>query len=110
MSTPRFTHINEDFMCEHCQRQVSARKKSCRNHCPFCLTSKHVDINPGDRANPCQGLLKAFGYDVTGSKGLVLLFKCEKCGEETRNVAAHEEAVDPDDYDLILSLKPKLKY
>ena len=56
-----------------------------------------------------MGLLKAYGYDLSSSKGLVLLFKCATCGAETRNVAAHEDLVDPDDYDLILSLKPKLK-
>jgi len=67
-----------------------------------------VDINPRDRANPCKGMLKAYGYDLSSSKGLVLLFKCEKCGEETRNVSAHEDLIDPDDYDLILSLKQKI--
>jgi len=65
----------------------------------------HVDINPGDRANTCKGLMEAFGYDLSSTKGLTLLFKCKKCGLETRNISAHEDEVDPDDYDLILTLK-----
>lgn len=109
MSDSQFTHINEEFECAHCGRHVPIRKKSCRNHCPFCLTSKHVDLNPGDRANPCQGLLRAFGYESTGHKGLVLLFRCEKCGQETRNIAANEDSIAPDDYDLILTLQPQIK-
>jgi hypothetical protein len=64
-----------------------------------------VDVNPGDRANACQGLMDAVSYEVTGHKGLILIFKCRKCGGETRNVAAHEDAADPDDYDRILALR-----
>lgn len=109
MNDGRFTHINESFRCEHCGRDVPPRRKSCRNHCPYCLTSKHVDINPGDRANPCLGLMKAYGYEPTGKKGLVLLFQCQKCGERTRNVAANEDQIEPDDYELILRLNQSLK-
>ncbi|WDF05905.1 RNHCP domain-containing protein [Shouchella hunanensis] len=31
---------------------------SYRNHCPFCLYSKHQDIIPGDRASTCGGLME----------------------------------------------------
>jgi hypothetical protein len=55
MEHSRFTHINESFACAACGRQVSPRTSGCRNHCPFCLVSRHVDIHPGDRANQCQG-------------------------------------------------------
>jgi hypothetical protein len=48
---------NTGFRCEHCQQMVQpVTNGSYRNHCPFCLHSKHVDIMPGDRRNPgCQG-------------------------------------------------------
>lgn len=44
-----FTEIDEEFICEHCGQHVPKLGYSCRNHCPYCLYSKHVDVNPGDR-------------------------------------------------------------
>ena len=82
------------------------RASGCRNHCPFCLASKHVDVNPGDRANPCQGLMDAIDYELSSKKGLVLIYRCRRCGEVTRNMAAQEDPLQPDDYALILRLKP----
>lgn len=49
----KFTEIDEEFICENCCKEVSKLGYSCRNHCPYCLHSKHVDINPGDRAEEC---------------------------------------------------------
>ena len=100
----RFTHINEDFLCEACGRSVPARQGGCRNHCPYCLVSKHVDVYPGDRANPCTGLMDAVGYELEGKKGLVLLFRCRLCAQSTRTMAAHEDLAAPDDYARILAL------
>lgn len=105
----RFTHINEAFSCESCGEAVPPATTGCRNHCPFCLTSKHVDIFPGDRANNCHGLLKAVSYELDGKKGLILTFKCQKCGAITRNVANRDDRVCPDNYDKILSLSGDAK-
>lgn len=103
----RFTHINEGFVCEHCQQPVPAARKTCRNHCPYCLTSKHVDINPGDRAATCHGLLQAIRYELDSHKGLMLIFRCTRCGEERRNKALLEGEC-PDDYERILQLNQRL--
>ena len=108
METPSFTHKNDPFTCEACGRAVPPRAAGCRNHCPFCLASKHVDINPGDRANSCQGLMDAIDYELSSKKGLVLVYRCRRCGEVTRNMAAHEDPVQADDYARILALKPRL--
>ena len=35
--------INEPFVCIQCGKTVPLAKKTCRNHCPFCFTSLHVD-------------------------------------------------------------------
>ena len=107
-STPKFTHNNSGFECGNCQKEVPPNSVGCRNHCPFCLASKHVDINPGDRQNPCKGLMDAVGYELSGKKGLVLTFKCRACGEITRNIATLDDSDAPDDYDKILKLTPKL--
>ncbi len=104
-----FTHINESFKCEHCGADVPPASSGCRNHCPYCLTSKHVDVNPGDRANPCKGLLKATSYELDAKKGIVLIFTCSKCGARTRNKSNHEDPVSPDDYNKILALSNSVR-
>ncbi|MCX6108974.1 MAG: RNHCP domain-containing protein [Proteobacteria bacterium] len=104
MTTSRFTHINQAFVCAACGASVPPRSSGCRNHCPQCLVSLHVDINPGDRANPCQGLMDAIAYELSGKKGLVLVFRCRRCSQITRNVAAHEDPDGADDYARILRL------
>lgn len=101
----RFTHINIGFTCEACGQAVPPRGAGCRNHCPFCLVSKHVDEFPGDRANECQGLMDAIDYELDGKKGLILVYRCRKCGAQARNIAAREDRILDDDYDRILALK-----
>lgn len=103
----RFSKINDTFTCENCGKAVPIAQKTCRNHCPFCLHSKHVDVFPGDRANPCQGSLKPVGYELHTKKGLMIRFHCLVCGEVTRNIALLDDAFASDDYDLILRLTPK---
>ena len=100
----RFTKKNDEFVCVNCQRNVPTSDITCRNHCPFCLTSIHVDQFPGDRANPCGGMLQPIDYELSGKKGIILVFKCKKCGEISRNIAALQGETTPDDYDLILRI------
>jgi len=72
----------EDFVCENCGKTV----KGCgyTNHCPHCLWSKHVDINPGDRSCSCKGQMKPI--DVSQKRGsYVILHKCQKCNFERKN-------------------------
>lgn len=96
-----FTEIDEEFICENCGKKVPKLGYSCRNHCPYCLYSKHVDVNPGDRQEECHGLLKPIGLDIN-KKGYVIIFKCEKCGQIRRNKAAED-----DDMDKIIKLSVK---
>ncbi len=105
MTSGRFTKVNEGFSCAHCGADVPPAKKTCRNHCPFCLHSLHVDRFPGDRAANCGGLLRPTGYQINSQKGLILLFKCVLCGDERSNIALRDDPV-PDDYDRILALTP----
>lgn len=102
----RFTHRNETFACDNCGRTVPQAPSGCRNHCPFCLTSKHVDVFPGDRENPCGGLMDAVSYETSSKKGLVLIFRCRRCGALTRNRALRGGEA-PDDYEKILALSPQ---
>ena len=86
-------------MCENCGKKVPKLGYSCRNHCPYCLHSKHVDINPGDRAEKCHGDLEPVGAEIDSKKGYVIIFKCKKCGKLRRNKAAKD-----DDMDMIIKL------
>lgn len=95
----KFTEIDEEFICENCGKKVNKLGYSCRNHCPHCLYSKHVDINPGDREEECHGLLKPIDIEINSKKGIVIVFKCEKCGEIRKNVAAED-----DDKELIYKI------
>ena len=104
VGSSNFKKINDEFTCEHCQKQVPIAEKTCRNHCPFCLHSKHVDIKPGDRANDCKGLLRPVGYHFHSKKGLMIDFQCGRCQERTRNIAILEDKICCDDYDQILAL------
>ena len=94
----RFNMIDEEFICENCGEKVSKLEYSARDHCPFCLYSKHVDINPGDRNNECQGLLEPVGIEKFKDT-YKILYKCLKCGQSHKNLMAKD-----DNYDKILIL------
>lgn len=95
----KFTEIDEPFICENCGKEVGPLNYSCRNHCPYCLYSKHVDINPGDREETCHGMLEPIGIEITNKKGYVIIHKCKKCGKIRKNKAATD-----DNMDLIIKL------
>ena len=99
---PKFTVIDEEFECEHCKKYVSKLGYTCRDHCPFCLYSKHVDINPGDRAEECHGDLEPVSLEIDGKKGYVIIFKCKKCGQIRKNKAAKD-----DNFEKILEISKK---
>ena len=88
--TPKFTRRVEDFICGHCGKKVHGN--GFTNHCPHCLWSKHVDVNPGDRKSGCGGLMKPTGIEIRHGENYILL-QCEKCGHKRPNRAAPEDDV-----------------
>ncbi len=72
-----FTKRVENFTCEHCGNYVIG--SGYTNHCPHCLWSKHVDIDPGDRAADCGGMMKPVGLEGT-SPDYRIAHRCEVCG------------------------------
>lgn len=85
---------NEAFVCENCGQDVSPHPTgSARNHCPYCLASKHVDdMKPGDRASECHGLMLPIGIDHRKGKGDMIRQKCQKCSKEMINMVAPDDA------------------
>lgn len=87
-----FTKNDDGFVCIHCNKSVAPLGITSRNHCPYCLHSLHVDINPGDRENPCRGILIPVHIELNSKKGKVIVFKCQKCGKIVRNKAAFDDS------------------
>ena len=83
-------------------KKVNKLVYSCRNHWPSCLHSKHVDKNPGDRAEECHGILEPVGVEINSKKGYMILFRCKKCAGSRKNKAAKD-----DDMNLIIELTAK---
>lgn len=104
MESKRFAKNDSGFICGNCGAEVLPLGSSSRNHCPFCLCSVHVDVLPGDRANPCRGIMDPVKVEVSAKKGYVILHKCRKCGEIKRNRAAQDARVQPDDLELLIRL------
>lgn len=91
-----FVMYNESFECEWCHKTVSLHPEgSARNHCPYCLCSKHVDLaSPGDRAAKCHGKMSPVDIDYRKNKGYMISHRCEKCQKTILNKVA------PDDHFL----------
>lgn len=86
----RFNMIDEEFICENCGKKVPKLNYTARDHCPFCLYSKHVDIMPGDRKNKCCGLL--IPIDIEKFKDTYkIIYKCQKCNELHKNIIANDD-------------------
>ena len=87
----RFTVINESFICKNCGQNVNPHQGgSCRNHCSHCLVSLHVDVNPGDRAAGCEGLMKPIKIELKSGKSIIH-FECLKCGFQGKNKVAEDD-------------------
>lgn len=94
----QFSKLDESFICDHCNERVEKLNYTSRDHCPYCLYSKHVDILPGDRANTCKGLLKPISIEKF-KNSFKIIYKCEKCGEIHKNITACD-----DDFNKIIHL------
>ena len=99
MEQKRFTKNDSGFVCENCGAQIPPLSYSSRDHCSRCLCSLHVDINPGDRANSCRGLLVPTSAEPDAKKGFIINYKCKKCGAALRCRAASD-----DDTELLIKL------
>ncbi len=85
--------IDEEFICENCKKKVDKLNYTARDHCPNCLYSKHVDINPGDRANKCCGLLVPVGIEKYKNT-YKIIYKCSKCGQIHKNIMASDDNME----------------
>jgi hypothetical protein len=96
-----------DFKCLNCGRPVSAMPAlsgvNNRNHCPYCLWSKHVDLRQaGDRLAVCKGPMPPIGltakrsgkkYPAATGGELMLVHRCKRCGALSLNRMAADDFV-----------------
>ena len=93
--------IDESFVCEKCGKKVKKLGYTARDHCPYCLYSKHVDINPGDRNNSCKGMLKPVGIEKF-KDSFKIIYLCERCHKTHKNIMAKD-----DDMNKIIELSKR---
>ena len=90
MHVKMFKRKKENFVCEKCGAVVKGNGYT--NHCPRCLWSKHVDINPGDRMCLCRGLMEPVEVVKKGDSFRVL-HRCIRCGFQRWNKASEHDKV-----------------
>jgi hypothetical protein len=86
----KFAKKTENFTCGHCKKKVIGNGYT--NHCPNCLWSKHVDVNPGDRAEKCKGLMEPINLELKNGE-YILTQKCGKCGAEKRCKTSKDDSI-----------------
>lgn len=87
----KFSRCIEDFECENCGTPIKGNGYT--NHCPKCFFSKHVDINPGDRAANCGGMMEPIGIESIGN-GFIIIFRCQKCGQKKKNKSSTKDDME----------------
>lgn len=95
----KFQKKVEDFFCEHCGKLVKG--SGFTDHCPKCLWSRHVDINPGDRKAKCLGLMAPKELEIK-SHFYFIHYQCLKCGYRHRIKSA-----PADDFTELIKLSHK---
>ena len=62
-----------------------------RNHCPYCLSSVHVDNEPGDRASECHGVMEPISVWVRKNGEWAVIHRCTVCGKMGSNRIAADD-------------------
>ncbi len=95
----------DPFTCKNCGQTVvpEGAGSDHRNHCPYCLTSVHLDEEPGDRASDCHGKMEPIGVWVRKNGEWALIHRCTICGKlDSNRVAADDNPMRL----LALAMKP----
>ena len=94
------------FTCIHCRQGVALTSWGTRhrNHCPYCLYSRHVDWKEvGDRLAVCRAEMQPIGlvlkatrkkYGMARDGELMLVHLCRECGKVSLNRLAADD--DPE--------------
>ena len=100
--------LENAFRCLHCEASVHTQPVISgvqnRNHCPYCLCSRHVDlVEAGDRMSACKAIMQPLGltvkpgrnkYGQTTCGELMLIHRCNACGKLSINRLAADDLVE----------------
>jgi hypothetical protein len=107
--TSRVIYDRQNFKCVQCGVFVTAIRElsgvNNRNHCPFCLWSRHMDhLTPGDRKSDCLSRMQPVGltmkqihkrYGQNHQGELMLIHLCTGCGKVSINrIAADDDTLE----------------
>jgi hypothetical protein len=98
----------EVFMCRYCHAAVYTHPAISgvqnRNHCPYCLWSRHVDHSrAGDRMSACKASMQPIGLTMKRSHNkyggivtgeLMLVHLCNECGKLSINRIAADDVAE----------------
>ena len=89
----RHSACAESFTCKVCGSLVVPEGAGSRhrNHCPKCLSSVHVDNEPGDRASLCQGIMEPVSVWVRKGGEWAIIHRCRMCGTLSSNRIAADD-------------------
>ena len=91
------THsCTDSFTCRNCGWMVSPQGAGTghRNHCPNCLHSLHLDIEPGDRDANCGSIMEPISVWVRNKGEWAIIHRCKRCGQISSNrIAADDNPV-----------------
>jgi DNA-directed RNA polymerase subunit RPC12/RpoP len=101
-------HSVEGFRCKTCHAHVhelaALSGVQNRNHCPYCLWSRHVDLyDAGDRLSACKAPMEPIGLTIKESRNkygsifhgeLMLIHHCSECGAVSINRIAADDMLD----------------
>ncbi len=81
------------FTCIRCKQPVSSQAFGTqhRNHCPFCLWSRHLDDEPGDRRCPCRAPMEPVAIEVRRDGEWAIIHRCTGCGTLRTNRVAGDD-------------------
>ncbi|MFI0423599.1 RNHCP domain-containing protein [Spongiactinospora sp. 9N601] len=82
------------FRCVGCRLDVplAAPGTAHRNHCPNCLTSRHLDERvPGDRRAGCGGRMAALSVTARPDGEWLIIHHCLSCGGLSVNRIAGDD-------------------
>ena len=98
----------QGFRCMWCQAHIYTQSfisgVQNRNHCPFCLHSRHVDLEQaGDRLSACKAVMQPIGLTVKHNRNrygdetsgeMMLIHRCNGCGKLSINRIAADDLVE----------------
>ena len=84
---------NDSFECKFCGRLMTSAGAGTdhRNHCSNCLSSLHVDDEPGDRSSDCGGIMEPVAVWTRKDGEWAIIHRCRRCGKLSSNRVAADD-------------------